>query len=309
MPKVNLNKYQPVDLENEFYWYSSSYDQHYDDFDDLPTRENRAANLARRYGDMWNVMDYRNYKNPSPWKIADRILSKNIGKSFNLAFSYYCKQVRPHEQKIFLENVSLNIRRYRSCSEYSIDDNGLIQYEPFVWGWRKNKEITFDSPDYKTTLVHKITGHNINEFKSVYKPIKPVNKYSERRQLSHYEYGNSDNHRNIKSKKERYIAYKDDFVTKVISGYSLKFSSKNDHLYKKLSTERLKSKILAERKAKLAKRNFDYSIIIKDNTLKCLMSKEEFKRKQLEAKRREEELNLIKIISHGFDPKTSFRND
>jgi hypothetical protein len=299
MPKINLNKYQPIDHKNEFYW-DSYYDRHYDDFDDLSKRENRAANLARRYGDMWNVMDYRNYKNPSPYKIAERILRKNIGKSFDSAFSYYCKQVDIQYQTIFLKEVKRDCGRYRYYSKFFIDDDGLIRHSCH----NKSKKVNFESVDYKTTWVHKKTDHDKSEFRKVYKEAT-LNSWRSHKEILYYSYG--DNNCLLKPLHERYIAKEDDFKLKVISGYSLTFSSKNDSKYRRLQTEFHKAKLRAEKQAKLAKRSFDYTSIIRDNTIKGIMSREEFKRKQLAIAKKEEELNTIKIISHGFDPKTSFK--
>jgi len=59
-----------------------------------------------------------------PWDRIDKLLKKYIGKPFDDAFSYYCKQVPKYQQHIFLEYFSPSHYRWRD--EYYIDDDGLI---------------------------------------------------------------------------------------------------------------------------------------------------------------------------------------
>ena len=63
----------------------------------IPSKEER--------NDRW---EYRkSYSHPvkhmSPWDRIDKLLRKYIGKPFDDAFSYYCKQVPTYQQHIFLE--------------------------------------------------------------------------------------------------------------------------------------------------------------------------------------------------------------
>ena len=111
MPKCNLN----TDLEH------------------LPKWENRAANLTRRFGNVYEVWDYRS-NIYTPYKLAHYILEKNIGRSFNDAFSYFCKIFKEKYNDwdytpywYFMRDFEYNIRRYRYHSYYYTDDNGLIQ--------------------------------------------------------------------------------------------------------------------------------------------------------------------------------------
>lgn len=101
--------------------------------------------------------NYRNYHRPigvyhdvdniSIWKRIQRILKKHIGKSFDDAFSEFCKQVPQYQQFIFLGYF--NNRFY---IKYYLDDNNLIQLKK-----KKKKEYKIYSDDYKLFWKHKIT--------------------------------------------------------------------------------------------------------------------------------------------------------
>lgn len=67
-----------------------------------------------------------------------------------------------------------------------------------------------------------------------------------------------------------------------------------DHRFKRIKEDQRKKKLAQERKSK-KKQQEDFSILLG--------------RISRERRRMEHEKNLIKIISHGFDPKTSFRPD
>jgi hypothetical protein len=92
-------------------------------FDDLPSWESRAAFNVRVHG---YVDLYRHYYRPNPYVVADRILKNNIGKSFDLAFSYYCKKVRKFHQEIFLNKVKSKKSHHYFFPVYSVDDSGRI---------------------------------------------------------------------------------------------------------------------------------------------------------------------------------------
>ena len=70
---------------------------------ELPFRESRKEYITRKYGDMGNVKRFdnswvRSEKSDFPWVIAKRVILHNVGKSFDKAFSYYCKQVEQYDQ-------------------------------------------------------------------------------------------------------------------------------------------------------------------------------------------------------------------
>jgi hypothetical protein len=71
--------------------------------------------------------------------------------------------------------------------------------------------------------------------------------------------------------------------------------------------EKLKAEKRAKKRAKINSFK-DWDALLRDNSIKCYNSIAEFKRKQQEEIKRQEELNTQKIIRHGFDPITSFRN-
>jgi hypothetical protein len=84
-----------------------------------------------------------------------------------------------------------------------------------------------------------------------------------------------------------------DYVSVMVTGWCKTFESKRDPEYKRLNKEKYK----ANKKA------------WKEKYSRPRLSDEEF-RKILRAKElKEKEENLVKIISHGFDPLTSFRKE
>lgn len=94
--------------------------------------------------------------------IVNRILENNIGKSFDLAFSYYCKKVNKQYQYLFLEEF-----QERRWSYYYVDEFGNIQYNNSYI--ETKKPIIIPSKDYQYELVHKITGKKHNEWSSFHK--------------------------------------------------------------------------------------------------------------------------------------------
>lgn len=66
----------------------------------------------------------------SPYKILDRILANNIGKSFSLAFHYFCTKVPKYQQRLFLEVFTEN--RYWSYMNFYIDSDGNIQIKELL---------------------------------------------------------------------------------------------------------------------------------------------------------------------------------
>ena len=74
-----------------------------DELEKLPKRESRKAYLTRKYGDMWDLPRfdhpwYRSNKSDLAYVKAQRVIKKFFGKSFNKAFSYYCKLVQINEK-------------------------------------------------------------------------------------------------------------------------------------------------------------------------------------------------------------------
>ena len=97
--------------------------------DNLPKRESRAQYITRTVGDMWDIPKfdhgwYRSDTNDYAHIKARRSIKKFLGKSFNNAFSSYCKKVEIHEQKKFFKEFVNITHTYR---DYFVDDQGNIQ--------------------------------------------------------------------------------------------------------------------------------------------------------------------------------------
>jgi hypothetical protein len=192
-----------------------------------------------------------------PYTRAIRVIESNIGKSFDNAFSYFCKLVPRYQQKWFLEKFEENRRGY--WNSYYIDDNGNIQANRRE---RSKRLYPVYSKDYKTERVHKITGKKFPKDTWWWK--SKVNE--------------SDYH---------YI---------IVSGSVIYCESANDPRFVRYHSEKKRS------------RKKDYRERKKLQGEKALDALNWMREKRIIARRREKEENLVKIISHGFDPKTSFRN-
>ena len=106
--------------------------------DNLPFRENR-----RQYHKYLDNPRKRRYYNCSdrhrhPYYIASRIIKNNIGKSFDLAFSYFCTKVKKGFYHYFLEQFE-NPNIYNYC--YFVDDSGNIQEKKY---YRKKRPISIN---------------------------------------------------------------------------------------------------------------------------------------------------------------------
>lgn len=159
----------------------------------------------------------------SPWKRAERIIEKNIGKSFNKAFSKYCSQVPVYQQRVFLDEFNQN-RRWRRRYYYT-DKNGCIQR---IKQEKKKLRYKVESTDAVWEKRHKITGQKIPEFLTY-----RYEKYNGVIQMVYY----------MKSKK--YGAYKavdKDFEPVLIKGSVKYFKSKKDPEYQRYMSEYIKVK-------------------------------------------------------------------
>lgn len=254
-----------------------------DPFDKLPFRESRKEFLTRKYGSMYDIFEYKKInKEKYPWNIAFNIINSNIGKSFDLSFSYYCKKVEKRYQYIFL-NYFNNRRRY--IDDYFVDNNGNIQK---VVKYKRPKTVTFTSKDYKFEFRHKVTNHLLSSFDEV---RDEATKHYYNSKVLYYQYG-ADPMR-LKPFNERYKANIEDFKCIVLSGFSYQFTSKNDYYYKRLKGEEFKEK------SRLYRLNYK---LLKEKQYSFLSDSEIKLRKQ-------KEIDKIKIVSHGFDLVTSFRNE
>jgi hypothetical protein len=97
-----------------------------------------------------------------------------------------------------------------------------------------------------------------------------------------------------KKKPEFFWLYKEeDFIPVIVSGYAIEFDSKKDKTYKRLMSEQRKRKALRRLADKKAKEEKEYSFISKTE----------------QRKKKEKEIDKIKIVAKGFDPETSFRTE
>lgn len=255
-----------------------------EDYDRLPKWENRAMNLTRRYGDVYKVFDYRRHCKYQPWTIAHRLINHNIGKPFAKAFSDYCNKVEFQDQDRFLKEFTPVFRRYHNIhNDYYIDDNGLIQRTESIDNYRG--PYHFQSDDYKTELRHKVTGHKMDDFKEV---KEKVGFYTTK--LLYFEYGAIE--LNKKPLHLRYKAQKSDFYEIITMGWRQEVASKNDPRYQRHYYEKQDKSKKSAREGSRKKKEIQYNFL----------TKSELERKQNKSD------DLRKIISHGFDPITSFRN-
>lgn len=282
-----------------------------DKLEDLPPKQNfhekwRRYRLDRTFG-------HRN-----PYFTARKIAKKYIGKSYNDAFSYFCKNVRLEHQKKF-------VGYFGEYDEYLIDDNGLIQINPRYLPKINERKRTFKSNDVEYITIHKESGID----KKLFKPVEVIVGYkesfeyrwdyekkwnSEKKQIFvtkpiykqiGWEYmGKSDYH--VLPIYKRIFAKDDYFITVVNKGIELKFDSPKDPTLIRLKTEKAKyDRLQFIAKYKNDVTNWDFILkqgeqrLIKANEDRLLSEKEMQKKLKFE--------NDLVILAHGFDPETSFR--
>ena len=137
--------------------------------ENLPHKEGRKGYLTTTYGNMWDLrrFDHRGYrsdKSDYAWVKAERAIKRFIGKSYDNAFSHFCKQVELFDQHEFDKYFTSGTGWNKYPSEYIVDVNCNIQYNPEykLRPWRKRKEeskgVIFKSYDYKESYVNIHTG-------------------------------------------------------------------------------------------------------------------------------------------------------
>ena len=272
MSKINLNQLEKADT--------------------LPFRIGTGKNMKSTHG-MWKWQKHYYKPEFNPYKLTERIITNNIGKSFALAFSYYCSKVEQRYQYVFLNEFRSNGYRYRYSPDYYIDNNGLIQTNIET---KPKKEIVWYSDDYKILKRHKKTHHPISMFNYVYRKPNSEVIYTA---LISKQYFN----------KIRYKAIAEDFETIIVSGYKIIFSSRKDYKYQRIVQEKNKAKRKLARERQLELKQIDYSSLIKKFTTLCLDNIAERKRKHAEWIKLQKDLNEQTIVRLGFDVNTSFRNN
>ncbi len=114
----------------------------------------------RRYSWGWR---YQIIDHKPIWGIVERVLTNNIGKSFDMAFHYYCTLVPKQYQNDFYNQFGEESTvRYRSYDRYYIDEFGLIQKNKFV---RNKRPLVIKSLDYKEWYVHKIYNFKVDHLR------------------------------------------------------------------------------------------------------------------------------------------------
>lgn len=222
--------------------------------ENLPQKQGRKAFLVERHGNLYNLKRFdhpwhRSLKEDNQWCMTERVIQNNIGKSFDMTFSYFCKKYPIYWQSYFLKQFGLN----RSGYGYYVDEQGNIQENKYI---KRKNLICIQSSDYKTELRHKVTGDKKEYFTEVYEQIikeypkckslpskvyKHFNKigtYTTNGKFLYYEYGTDP--LRLKPVYKRYTAQESDFEHVVISGWIKYFESKNDPEYKRLMTESIK---------------------------------------------------------------------
>ena len=122
----------------------------------LPYRESiQRSNIYAQTWDARRKSEYHKIDGYYPYKRIERILENNVGKSFDGAFSYYCRKSPKYQQKLFGETINRNWSR-RWGKDYIVDENGLIQGNPdrhkkwYNWG---TPEYRIKSWDYKEEIL------------------------------------------------------------------------------------------------------------------------------------------------------------
>jgi len=209
-------------------------------WDFIPRQGKASAN--KRY----RRRDYRDYTlgDYNVYQITQRVIENNIGKSFSMAFSYFCTLVPKYLQYKFLEEFEYNSRYMISYAKYYIDTKGNIQ------------KFLEEEP------------------KKIYKiQIKPdVIEYKIKR---YHWFGSEEKWVNIIP---TYFPSSWIIKTRVVEDGCIYFESKNDPRFKRIMGERTKA---FKKKAKKIKPNIeDFRHILRAKQLK---EKEETRLK-LEAK-------------------------
>ena len=206
-----------------------------------------------------------------PHNRVKRIIEKYIGKQFDKAFSEYCAKVPVYQQFLFLEEFNPPKYHYWR-NTYRVDKQGNIQK---VKAPKKDKRAYYFSDDYKTELRHKVTNRlKPNSYTSKF--IKGVKTYYDH--ASYYPYKSSTDK---------------DYVEVCVKGYKQVFSSHKDREYRRLITQQQKRQRKAQKLRYAEREAISYNFLTKS-----------------EQKLKEEKaIDFIKILKHGFDPKTSFQGN
>jgi len=199
---------------------------------DILSREQHS----RKYHDDWygkGGSDWHFVNGYGPNTIADRVIKKFEGKTFDEAFAYYCTLVPKYQQKFFMQQFDKKSVYWRTC--YMLKD-GIIKKVPRS----AKKTYAFYSDDYKIGYKHKVSGKIIS-----------ANEYNEGGYQRWWRKFN-----------------KLDYEKVVISGWFKNFESSKDPRFIKLMREQEMRKKVAKRKLLLANKNRCYIFLTKDELQK-----------------------------------------
>ena len=260
--------------------------------ENLPTHIGIRKNLiiTKEY---WNLYDRYNYK---AYIIGKRIIEHFVGKPFDDAFSKFKKETKGLLYNSYKDFIDWNIRINNCGSSYKlyiIDDDGNIQYSKYYLNWQNRKRsVSYKTKDYTSDWFYKNTNILKKDFREVYK--YPPNKYGfsnyGKNSILYYIYDRRKGkyiwNDTILPVYKQIIAQPEEFVERTLSGKIFTFNSGKDPRYIRLVQDKSKPKRKSTRWS---------------------MSEQQF-REILNKRKNEDKISCeIKMIKHGFDPKTSFR--
>lgn len=276
-----------------------------DKLEDLPIdtlslylRKKHLNGLAPYY--TWNRKRHTDWEgkvgNMSMYSYTLMVIDNNIGKSFDMAFSYFCSKVPKNCQHIFLSYFrGYHYRGY----DYYIDENGLIQ-ENVYKKWVKKRNLTYRSDDFQQVWQHKVLKNIVEKD---WKGDPKIYSWCSHKGCDHHKCSHT----------------KDDYELVTVKGWSKTFERWDDPEFKKLRSiqhRRQMDRIRKDRNKKRGK-GASFRILVmrgvdqREKAQKKWEQEEKWRKDREESilnrMIKEEEANLVKIIAHGFDPVYSFR--
>lgn len=242
----------------------------------------------------WKRYGYTQIGDYTCYTIIDRIIKEFIGKSFNDAFSKYCKIAPKHLRSYFKRDFNGNY------PYYYIDDEGCIQYIKEQNQYKG--PYIFKSDDILYGKIHKQYKINRNEYQIATKKVwKEYSSAFIKRTNIQGHWVSEEIRENpniyyssfllVHKKRPFHYAKESDFESYIVQGWEKSFKSKKDSEYIRLKTEKAKQRKMSRKQYKKLAKEKSYSFISE--------TEEQKKKEKLE--------NDIKIQKHGFDLVTSFR--
>jgi len=158
-------------------------------FEHLPKFESRKEYLTRVHGNMWDLPKFDHswyWKLPLQKKLR-YIINNNIGKSYDLTFSYCCKKLKYYDLREdfthYFKPYYYYYRGFHNMNDYLVDDDGLIQLNPdrrhrySNKNWKKiDQQSHYEKQDMirKSNRLHKYLKSQI-DYKAILKERKHEN--------------------------------------------------------------------------------------------------------------------------------------